>query len=228
MKEPLEETKKEILNYIHQKGFNVFYGSIGDLRNGVLWNPSQGDWKEFVNIAKNEGIKTLIYDECILSEELAELSQTINEYETEYSDKKEDVQLLKEFRLKLKSFEEFSEKIAWIHLSWIKEGIGYLLQLTSPWYEEFRDVYEAQNFLKGRKEETISLEEKKETLKKTKGKLSLLSTQILEWAKSQELKRITKGQVQVYLLENEIVLGWTEREMLYTMVNKELAKPYSK
>ena len=222
MKESLEETKKEILDFIKSNGFGVFYGSTR-VENGVMWNPSQGDWKNFVNIAKNENIKTLICHESILSEELTEVSTAIDEYQTEV-DKKEDVQLLEESQSKLQSFEKFSEKIAWIHLSWIKGGVQYLFQLTSPWYDEFLEVQEeVQEFLK-RKEEVISLEEKKESLKETKEKLSLLSTQILEWAKSQGLKRVTKGQVQFYLLENEIPLGWTDREMLYTMVNKELAK----
>lgn len=226
MKKSLEETKKEILEYIKSNGFGVFYGSTR-VENGVLWNPSQGDWKNFVNIAKNEDIKTLIYHESMLSEELTELSTAVDEYQIDL-DKKEDVQLLKEFRSKLESFEEFSEKMAWVHLSWIKEGVQYLLQLTSPWYDEFLEVQEkVQEFLKG-KEEAISLEEKRESLKETKEKLSLLSTQILKWAKSQGLMRVTKGQVQFYLLENEIPLGWTDREMLYTIVNKELAKSYSK
>jgi len=226
LKKSLEETKKEILEYIKSNGFGVFYGSTR-VENGVLWNPSQGDWKNFVNIAKNEDIKTLIYHESMLSEELTELSTAVDEYQIDL-DKKEDVQLLKEFRSKLESFEEFSEKMAWVHLSWIKEGVQYLLQLTSPWYDEFLEVQEkVQEFLKG-KEEAISLEEKRESLKETKEKLSLLSTQILKWAKSQGLMRVTKGQVQFYLLENEIPLGWTDREMLYTIVNKELAKSYSK
>lgn len=226
MKKSLEETKKEILEYIQSNGFGVFYGSTR-VENGVLWNPSQGDWKNFVNIAKNEDIKTLIYHESMLSEELTELSTTVDEYQIDL-DKKEDVQLLKEFRSKLESFEEFSEKMAWVHLSWIKEGVQYVLQLTSPWYDEFLEVQEkVQEFLKG-KEEAISLEEKRESLKETKGKLSLLSTQILKWAKSQGLTKVTKGQVQFYLLENEIPLGWTDREMIYTIVNKELVKSYSK
>lgn len=218
----LEETKKEILDFINQKGFNIFYGLIQDIRDTVLWNPSQGNWKDFINISENEGIKTLIYSELMLSEELAELSEAINQCQIN-RDEKEDVQRLKELRSKLKSFEKYSKNIAYIHLSWIKEGVRYLLQLASPWYDEFQEVYqEAQNFLK--EKEAISLEEEKASLKETKEKLSLLSTQILEWAKSEGLNRVTKGQVQVYLLENEIVLGWTEREMLYTMVNKELAK----
>lgn len=220
----IEETKKEILDYIKKNGFGIFYGSI-HVRNGVLWNPSQGDWKDFVNIAKNEDIKTLLYHESILSEELAELSTAISEYKIDL-DKKEDVSLLKELQSKLKSFEEFSEKIAWIHLSWIKGGVHYLLQLTSPWYDEFLGVQEEAQKLLKEKEKAISLEEKEESLKETKKKLSLLSTKISKWARSQGLKRVTKSQVQVYLLENEIVLGWTEREMLFTMVNKELAKSW--
>ena len=188
----LEETKKEILDHIKRQGFSIFYGSVS-LDDAILWNRSQRDWKAFVDIAKNEGIKTLIYDEHILSEDLAELSQLFNEYETEYSDKK-DLQLLEEFRSKLKSFEEFSEKTAWVHLGWIKERIVYLLQMTSAWYEEFYSVYEkACNFLKERKEETISLGEKEESLKDTKKRLSELSTEVVKWAKSQGLKRVTKN-----------------------------------
>lgn len=87
----LEETKKEILDYVKRDGFGIFYGSM-HVRNGVLWNPSQGDWKDFVNIAKNEDVKTLIYNESILSEELAELSTAISEYQIDL-DKKEDIQI---------------------------------------------------------------------------------------------------------------------------------------
>jgi len=174
--------------------------------------------------AKNEGVKTLIYDEHILSEDLTGLPRLFDDYETKCSDK-DDLQLLEKFRSKLKPFEEFSEKIAWVHLGWIKERIVYLLQITSPWYEEFHGVYEeAHNFLKERREETISLEEKEESLKDTKKRLSVLSTEIVKWAKSQGLKKVTKNQVKVYLLENEIPIGWTEREMLYITANKELAK----
>ncbi|MFQ6080379.1 MAG: hypothetical protein ACE5OW_01770 [Candidatus Bathyarchaeia archaeon] len=219
----LEETKKEILDHAKKEGFSIFYGSIS-VDDAILWNQSQEDWKVFVNIAKNEGVKTLIYDEHILSEDLSELLQLFNEYESKCSDKK-DLQLLEEFRSRLKSFEEFSDKTAWVHLGWIKERIAYLLQITSPWYEEFYRIYEkAHTFLKERKEETISLEEKEESLKDTKKRLSLLSTEIVEWAKAQGLRTVTKNQVKVYLLENEIPIGWTEREMLYTIVNKELTK----
>ena len=226
----LEETKKEILDYIKKNGFSIFYGSVQDVT--VMW--SQGDWKDFINISKNEGVKTIIYHDCVLSEELAELS-AINEYPIDDLDK-QDVQFLKDLRSKSKSFTKFSEKIAYIQLVWIKEGDKYMLQLSSPWYDEFHDVYEKTLKFLEKKEreterktaETILLEEKKESLKEIKEKLSLLSTKIVEWAKSQKLNRVTKGQVQVYLLENEIPLGWTETITLYTMVNKELAKSYAK
>ena len=226
----LEETKKEILDYIKKSGFSIFYGSVQDVT--VMW--SQGDWKDFINISKNEGVKTIIYHDCVLSEELAELS-AINEYPIDDLDK-QDVQFLKDLRSKSKSFTKFSEKIAYIQLVWIKEGDKYMLQLSSPWYDEFHDVYEKTLKFLEKKEreterktaETILLEKKKESLKEIKEKLSLLSTKIVEWAKSQKLNRVTKGQVQVYLLENEIPLGWTETITLYTMVNKELAKSYAK
>lgn len=223
--ETLEKTKRKILNYVKNKGFSIFYGST-HVRNGVVWNQGQADWKNFVNIAEDENVKTLVYFDCTLADELEELSTAIGEYQMDLAER-EDVQILKEFRSKLKSFEKFSDKIAWIQLSWIKGGVQYLLQLSSSWYEDFVKIQgEIQELLK-EKEKTVSLEEKRESLKETKEKLSVLSEQIIQWAKSQELKRVTKNQVQVYLLENEIPLGWTDRQMLYTMVNRELSKSHS-
>jgi hypothetical protein len=59
----LGKTYDEVLNYAKAQGLAVFKGVplLGEQPNNVmLWDEDDKNWKEFINVAKAEGAKTLI------------------------------------------------------------------------------------------------------------------------------------------------------------------------
>lgn len=218
LSESLEETKKQIMNFITSNRFNLFLG-FTRIQNEVIWNSKQKTWKDLLEIAKNENIKTLIYYDSIFLEELEDVISEIKKIQENMD---EDFGQLNEIKLQLKSYETYSEKLSFIQLGWVKEGICYSYQLLAPWYEKFIELKDQIHEILKEKAKTGSLEEEKRTLIATKKKLKKLSEEIAEWAKPEGLKKVTRPQLQAYLLENEIFLTWENKLSLITIINRKL------
>lgn len=63
--EDLEPLVDEITSHLHQNGFLLFHGwADADSPNlaTVRWDRAKGDWRSFVEIAKGEGVKTMLLD----------------------------------------------------------------------------------------------------------------------------------------------------------------------
>ena len=50
------DTKKDVLNYIESKTFNIFFGDI-KIKEKVTWD-NDYEWKDFLEVAEQEEIKT--------------------------------------------------------------------------------------------------------------------------------------------------------------------------
>jgi hypothetical protein len=60
----LDELKDEIEKYLQKEGFAIFYGMDMSPKAApdVSWISDENDWKDFLAVAKNEGVKTVILD----------------------------------------------------------------------------------------------------------------------------------------------------------------------
>lgn len=220
MVESLEESKKEIISFIESNSFNLFLG-FANFQNEVRWDSKQRTWKDFVEIAKNENVKTLIYYDSVFHEELDDVKTEIEQLQ---EDMNEYLDQINEIKLQLESYEEYSEKVSFIRLSWINEGICYSYELLAPWYENFLELKDQIQEALKKKAKKDSLKEEKRALAETKKKLAKLSRELVKWARSEGLKRITRPQLQAYLLENEIVITWENKLALIAMINKKLSQ----
>jgi hypothetical protein len=67
MTEDLTPILDEIKDYMESNGMKPFFGLVSkdyDIKSQdvVVWDPRNGDWRAFIEVAKNEGVKTVIVD----------------------------------------------------------------------------------------------------------------------------------------------------------------------
>ncbi len=116
-----DNLSKEIIDYLTKESFNIFYGTISfepETLPDVSWQPDR-DWKEFLKIAKQEGVETIVVDIDVLEESYLD---ALTE-ETEEID--------------ISEFKKYVGKVGGIELSWIKGGAVFRHSIMAKWYEEF-------------------------------------------------------------------------------------------
>lgn len=218
MEDSLETTKKEIMSFINSNGLNLFVG-IPNIKNKVRWNPKSENWKDFLEIARNEDVRTIVYDDLTLKELLDDSKAEIDQIQkTEGLDQ----HLAKEIEKRLESYFDIADQTVYIQLSWVKEGVCYYFQLSSSVFDEVVDLKAQIDDILSSTSSTDSLEEQKRELSKAKETLVNLSEEIANWAKSENLKKVTRSQVSAYLVEKEIYVSYENKLTLIEMVNKKL------
>jgi hypothetical protein len=133
----LQEVKKEILTYVNAKGLGIFHGITENFETtSILWDHTKGDWKDFIDIAEHEGIKFLIYEEIVFSQQdLDDLLQSLTDNRA--LGLESESQSLKELHSKVSAYGQFCGGLALFRIGWMKEGIGYFYQRSCRWFEEF-------------------------------------------------------------------------------------------
>jgi hypothetical protein len=121
----LDSMKKEILANLQEKGFNIFYASELEQENEefsrlneIRWSDENRNWREFLNVAKHEGIKTIIL-ECPKLDEI-QLSEIPG----------------------AESFKKYVGKTCFLSMSWIKDQIKYTFYEASDWWNELSGLIE--------------------------------------------------------------------------------------
>ena len=199
---------------------NRFCGHV-HRANEVMWESNQNDLEQFLKIAVKEDIKTLIYEEFLFREELENIIYNLDNSVDELDENSEQ---FAELKSKLKSYENYSDELFCIKLCWIKDGVCYGFQKLTAWFEEFLGLREQiQEILKScaRAEQEVEV---KKSLGETKKKLDGLSKEIYEWAKSNDMKKVTRANLNIYLLDKEIGLTWADKEVLRSLINKQLSE----
>lgn len=133
MTDSLDEKNKQIINSIKNE-FNVFYAkntSDSDNLTEVFWDENQ-DSKYFFDIAKKEGIKTIIAEGKILDKDLTQMDS-----EDEESLNPETLKLLK---TELSGFSKYVGKVGYYKFSWTKDGTKYSLMEVTEWYQLLGNV----------------------------------------------------------------------------------------
>jgi predicted small metal-binding protein len=94
----LEEIKKQIVDHAKENGLNMFYTTIVNDVKELLWDNSEGDWKQYLKLARDENIKTIIFYEFRFSKAFEDLFDRIKEYELMFT--QENTNDLENMRIK--------------------------------------------------------------------------------------------------------------------------------
>ncbi|MBN1245059.1 hypothetical protein JXA31_05655 [Candidatus Bathyarchaeota archaeon] len=217
MEDSLENIKNEVMSFIKNNGFNLFIG-FTSFTNEVRWDPESKNWTDFLEIAKKENIKTIVYDDSTLIELFDDLKQGIEQIQ-EIS---EDQNIVKETKKQIESYSDIAGKISFIQLSWIKEGVCYYFQLSSSVFDRILELKAQIGDILDTTKKTESLEKERRELSEKRDTLVKLSEEIATWAKSENLKKVTRPQVSAYLIEKEIYVSYENKLSLISMVNRKL------
>ncbi|EHP86071.1 hypothetical protein [Methanotorris formicicus] len=123
----LEEFITIVEDFLKKEGFSIYPTSdILESFPNIRWEG--GDWKNFIMVAKHEGIKTMFIKKDLFTKEHIESNL--------YSKKQEDKRVI-EYNNKIKSFKKYINKVAVFTMFWIKDDIVYSFTKYAPWAEEF-------------------------------------------------------------------------------------------
>ena len=123
----------EIVAAAARQGLLTFPGYVGDELPAVWWQGDPNDWAEFLRIAKVEGMRTVFVGRAILEQEdLQDLAEWVDE-RTGPGPSNGD-------RARLKEFERYIGSTGEVRLGWVKDGVAFLLQQRTEWYEEFLEL----------------------------------------------------------------------------------------
>jgi hypothetical protein len=120
----------EIKETAEEQGLLTFPGYVGDELPAVWWQGDADDWLGFLRIAKAEGARTVYVGRAGLEEEdLQELAEWVEEKAGPGSTNGD--------RARLKEFQRYIGCTGEVRLGWIRDGIAFLLQHRTEWYQDF-------------------------------------------------------------------------------------------
>jgi hypothetical protein len=123
----------EIVAAAAKQGLLTFPGYVGEELPAVWWQGDPNDWSEFMRIAKVEGARTVFVGRAILEQEdLQDLADWVDE-KTGPGPSNGD-------RARLKEFERYIGATGEVRLGWIRDGVAFLLQQRTEWYEAFLEL----------------------------------------------------------------------------------------
>ena len=123
----------EIKETAAQHGLLAFPGYVGEEVPTVWWQGDPNDWFGFLMIAKAEEVRTVFLGRAVLTEEdLQELAEWVEEKSGPGSTNGD--------RARLKEFERYIGSTGEIRLGWMKDGVAFLLQHRTEWYEDFLEL----------------------------------------------------------------------------------------
>jgi hypothetical protein len=141
---PLQISSQEIdpaglVGYAKSLGFNVFFGSARSPYNArVFWNKETGgDLKDFLRVAKSEGVRLVIVDFTELEEN--DIEDNITPLVEEITDESKRSRL-SSLNQRLESFRSKVGKCGDISVSWIKDNVEYVYSQTTEWWDEFEKL----------------------------------------------------------------------------------------
>ncbi|MHA2263636.1 MAG: hypothetical protein ACXAEN_14670 [Candidatus Thorarchaeota archaeon] len=129
----LDRMRKEVDEFLKKNGFNVFHGRASLLPWGgeVVWNNDDGDWKDFLNVAKEEQASPIILRTDSLDDrQLTELADSISSLE----DSGQDFEDAQDF---LRGIKSNVGSIGLIQIEWTKGLSTFVYQDQAEWYMKY-------------------------------------------------------------------------------------------
>ena len=129
--------KDDMVAFIEGHGLKRLPGFVPEDIPSILWDDHDNPdgWKDFVEMAKHAGAVFLTFSEMTLErEELDELADQANEmnFPDEESTELVEVNWLR----------KFTGKIGYIQLGFVHQGLVFLHETTTEWYERFQTLFE--------------------------------------------------------------------------------------
>jgi len=130
---------QQVAGYVRSLGFNVFYGYVAYPFNiTVRWDRSKGDLRDFLRVAKAEGVRLIVIDWFDLDDDTLDLRKR-NVDGIKNPDEKDRVARRNEV---LESYRKYVGKTAYVSVSWLKDGVRYLYYEAEEWWNDLLDIIE--------------------------------------------------------------------------------------
>jgi hypothetical protein len=137
MKPNLDELKAEIPQQIESRGLTLFPGfsRVMDQVAMVFWNSKKNpDYHEFLDAAQKTGAKVIVfYDREFAAELIEDALEHLEEAELSREEQRSYERRLREMRV----YDGFT---CAIELSFDLNGVAYLFELRTDWYEELTEI----------------------------------------------------------------------------------------
>jgi hypothetical protein len=133
MPDDLSSLKDDMNAFILGHGLSRFQGYVTEEVHSVMWDPRDNpeSWKDFVELAKNAGAQFLSMDEEVLQrDELDYLIQRLQHTAFPSDDDMEEARWLR----------NYLGKTGFIQLGWPHQGIMFLFEATTEWYERYQHL----------------------------------------------------------------------------------------
>ena len=141
-KDDLSSEVAEILEYLEKQGFNIFYAEADPHRDASFeWDHEQ-DWKHFFEVAKKEGVATIVAS--ILTLKKATVDQfkaTLESLKAQEDDETSDE--LTEATELLRTLSKHQDETGFYDFLWAKNGLEYSLRASADWFEDMVSLLEA-------------------------------------------------------------------------------------
>jgi hypothetical protein len=132
MEQDLHNLKDDMIAFIEGHGMKRFHGIVNDDVAGVVWAPPEEDqpdsWKDFVELAKASGVSFVTMRHVALEEE--DVNFLVDRLEDSSYLTEEDVE-------EARWLKNFVGKVGHIQLGFPCQGIMFVYQVSTEWYETF-------------------------------------------------------------------------------------------
>ena len=133
MAEDLSNLRDDMTAFILGHGLSRFQGYVTEDVHSVMWDPRDNpeSWKDYVELAKHSGAAFLSMDEDVLErDELDYLVQRL-QHATYPSDEDMD---------EARALRNCVGKTGFIQLGWPHQGIMFLYEVSTEWYERYQHL----------------------------------------------------------------------------------------
>jgi hypothetical protein len=132
MEQDLHNLRDDMIAFIEGHGMKRFHGIVNDDVSGVVWTPPEEDhpdsWKDFVELAKASGVSFVTMHHVEMEEEDVDF----------LVDRLEDSSYLSDEELEeARWLKNFVGKVGHIQLGFPCQGVMFIYQVSTDWYEIF-------------------------------------------------------------------------------------------
>jgi hypothetical protein len=136
----LDTLKREILGFLEEAGFAVFYSNAGALDGGpgmVLWDTEHHpDYQMFLDVARKAEVKLILFGSREF--EVSDVDELLEQIEM--LDLPRDEQ--RDFRSRLRDLRGYEGQTCSIELAFDYNQRLYVYEVQPDWYEEFLELDE--------------------------------------------------------------------------------------